>query len=233
MFDVVLLFPRETRARPYLWANAASLSEVSGYWASLFDGGFAESTHYLEPSVPTANALDSSLEAILTKHRTAGECPPIANAEAELSIDNQNDTLGPGIRYVVVQDTSMDVYQAVIDWIMSGCIDFGSTPLSVDDKSVYALAHFLHIPALQNLALLQLKAQLKLGTIIPELFSEHSLLYKAWKDTVMQVAVIHWNSIKQDNHQLAIASIIHDARADEQTQKDMLDIMTELLSRVG
>ena len=176
-----------------------------------------------------------SLRGTLEKIRS-GEDSAAVTAPSMTSVDDVLRSAS-GVRCIVIKDASIDLYKAVLNWLVTGFIAFPRHPPSdepasdsVTSKTIYSLAHFLELEPLQELALLDHTSRLTLETIIPELLSDHSVTFTTWQNRIMRPVRQHWKKIKAGKHHLVIPTIVHEARSDEHKHKEMMEIVAGLIA---
>ncbi|SCV71208.1 BQ2448_2796 [Microbotryum intermedium] len=155
-----------------LWENATFLASRSSYLADLFSSGYSESL----------------MEAVRPQ-----ECK-IAS------------------RTVRITEGSVEDYQAAFVWLRTGhillsdlleasgskCTDFtaGDGPKPVLARSIYAVAHYLQISALSELALRCIEDCLTPTTAAQYLVDEWCSIYDEPREMVISYAVQNWAKVK-------------------------------------
>ncbi|GAA6027482.1 hypothetical protein JCM8097_007883 [Rhodosporidiobolus ruineniae] len=74
---------------------------------------------------------------------------------------------------------------------------YPSLPLPVSPKSLYRLAHFLQVPAVQKVALERLKSRLTVDNVAFELFSPFAALYEDVAEVELDFALDHIVEVRQ------------------------------------
>lgn len=241
--DVAFIFPRESCPEPYLWSNSLMLRQASPFWAQQLEpnSGFEESVNVLESAHRAQTELNAGLEELLAARRESTPPTRTSGRPAKTRRISKQDKSGSSrVRYVVVENAALGAYQAVFDWVSTGRIVFAEDAFAHSDgssfppssRAVYALAHFLEIKPLQELAVLDFVSQLTLDKVVPELFSDHALLYPKWQSMVMQLVRENWKELKQSKHHLQITQQICKAGGDSLKLEGSTRILVELLASV-
>ncbi|KAL8278176.1 hypothetical protein RQP46_009349 [Phenoliferia psychrophenolica] len=198
--SVQFVFPRDGGRE--LWSNADILSDASPYFKALLESGFSESRSSI--THPSSGAIERSALDFEDSDDDEAFATPPSDAPA-----SAHSSTFPHHR-IEITKASFITYQAVLCWIYTDHLSwaplassFAATatgrsdaiqravekrpkvPYPASPKSVYRLAHLLEIPALQKLALAELKSQLTVANAAAELFSETSWRY----DDVFQVVL--------------------------------------------
>ncbi|KDE06609.1 hypothetical protein MVLG_03105 [Microbotryum lychnidis-dioicae p1A1 Lamole] len=172
-FDVRFVFGGEGESdEKELWENAAFLASRSPYFADLFSSGYSESL--IEPVSPQ-------------------ECKVAS-------------------RTVRITEGTFEDYRATFIWLRTGHIllsdllessrskitDFASedAPQPVLARSIYAVAHYLQISSLCELALRCIEDCLTPTTAAEYLVDELCCLYREPRDLVITYAVNNWDKVK-------------------------------------
>ncbi|GAA5990303.1 hypothetical protein JCM11641_006391 [Rhodosporidiobolus odoratus] len=86
-------------------------------------------------------------------------------------------------------------FDALTIWVTNN----PTLPLPSSPKSAYTLAHFLDLPDLQSLALLDLQNQLTVSNIAQELFTPFANRYEGPRVMMVKYAVQNWPKVKDTN----------------------------------
>ncbi|KAL8289996.1 hypothetical protein RQP46_002935 [Phenoliferia psychrophenolica] len=201
--NVRFVFPRDGGRE--LWSNAGILSDASPYFKTLLESGFSDGQSSITHSSSGAterSALDFD---------DSDDDETLATPPSDAPTSDHSCTF-PHHKIEITQST-YTTYKAVLCWIYTNHISWAplassftgtstarrsnavrkatqqrpKLPTPASPKSVYRLAHLLEIPALQRLALDELKSQLTVANAAAELFSQTSGRY----DDVLKVVLAY------------------------------------------
>lgn len=202
-----------------LWANSESLSDVSPYFKTLFDSGFAESSLATQDNRSTEADSREAKRDFDDSDDETDDCIVERRGRVDSAVNHNLPS-----RLVNVDSAAFTTYHAVLCWINTGYIVFAplrssfrlqpepsvprqaeldrlrvhpSHPLPASPKSVYRLAHYLELAGLMEIALAELKWQLTKDILAYEVFGDVALAYEDIREMELKLAVEDWEYIKE------------------------------------
>lgn len=214
------VFPYEGRE---LWANSILLQAASPYLKSMLKAGLVESISFVvTESVRRVGKRRRPLDFDESDGERSGddeETPETATTD-----NGPPKTCHHPVKTITIDQTSSQTYEAVLCWIATRHIDFApltstfqgqldlqkarqsavtsrssrspTLPPPSSPKSIYRLAHLLELPALSQLALANIKLQLKPTTVAREMCCD-MVAYEAFRKLVVEYAVEQWAKVKE------------------------------------
>lgn len=101
-------------------------------------------------------------------------------------------------------------------------------PLPPSPKSVYRLAHMLEIRPLMQIALEEIKRQLKPKMVATELFSVYSSLFSEFEQACLEHAVDNWDAVKESLAWAAIGRRAKTGSLDSHGQAMLFELISKL-----
>lgn len=161
----------------------------------MFECGMSESVNKLEGLSKWKTQLAADVKDILKEHRRRSldlGLPAVPAIEDE------------AIRYIVVQDTSMSVYEVMLQALgRGGKIDRDLVRRSAKladvpafYQAIYAAAHKVELDAVRDAALVGFQSVVTADTALSCLLSENAMFYPDLKTAAMSAVLRWWMDVK-------------------------------------
>lgn len=228
---MVFLFPDANTDQRCLWARKATLVKAFPYWKMLFEAGYSESVQKLPGLSNWKSLLATDIAGIVG-------APAAQKRRASKSKSRSTSSEAGDIAYIVIREEPLHAYRAVLTWLTTKQIAFGSqrrTPKNADALSptspqvIYALAHKLEITDLQRLALQEFAHRLDTKNCMARLLSRHAFLYPEIKEAAMKAVIENWEAVKGSGWNAHVQSAV---KAGDWDIAQLAEVIDELLSKV-
>jgi hypothetical protein len=235
--DVRLYFPSCKRE---LWSSVAILSAASPYFKTLFSSGFTEAE--MKVHAGSAEEEDVAMDDGIDEEDSDAETDRTLVKKLDVGVRSERSSAAHGslpFHDVIIKDTSFTTYRSVLVWIYSRHIAFSplaSTfdsdrgvrllkieemskatshlPLPASPKSVYRLAHYLELEALQELALASINSQITVKNVAEELFSRLGRTDAEVQKMELNFAIANWDKVKLSKGMKAVQGNLASGKLD-------------------
>jgi hypothetical protein len=215
--------------------------------------GMQEGTVAVASMSEICSAMHEDIRSILKRARQESEL-----ALTEMSDSDDESAGGPeedgtqgsadaatkqedaAIRYVVIRDTSLKTYKAILNYLCTGHIDFAqvlsSCPRRRDElcspKTIYRFAHKFQLDDLQQLALAAFGSQLRVSNVLAELFSPAAYLYPELQEVALAATIKLWKGLRISKGSAILDDVLERVQTGATDSSEAAAVAIKLLKRM-